>query len=349
MIVLLNKNMSVVKSYCILKKCVRPMKIGNNSDADTDADADTEIILKKRGRPMKNCNNADTDANANANADTETEIILKKPRARPRKIISDTEIILKKPRGRPRKIISETEIILKKPRGRPRKNCENIISSIFINPNKSFEYNQNKKYVNCIFSTNNTGLILQYCNIINKYYVGILDGIERNSSTELISNSIDKESILLIEANQIVSISHKKAGFFTHDGTLESFANDSNDEKYSQIQTPTNWRKQICFGWYFDTCGTILTQKKGIFDTILKTKFIDGSVLGFTFCRSRMTKEKYKSDKDNFLQQLNQCLLISSFKIDSCIIDHDYSGNNLLKRARESHMNSFIYTIRKFI
>jgi hypothetical protein len=266
------------------------------------------------------------------------------------KIYSSKSKIIKK-RGRPAKnnkilknksIHIDKNIIIRK-RGRPRKNF--TVKDKYNNPKKSFENNQNKNFINAMFASEIIKLKLSNKEKSEEYFICALDSIEHNTSNTLISLGIDKNSILLVESDNSIASLHSKDGFITFNGTLEDFSSNIHDKLFSKKNSA--WRKYTCLGWYFDTCGTIRLQKKGIIDTIKKTKFIDGSILTFTFCRTRVLKKKYELDKKNFIKELQKLFSNIGFKID-IILDHDYSGNCVFIRSREGmHMNTIMCRIYK--
>ena len=247
----------------------------------------------------------------------------KKPRGRPPKQF----IGAKKPRGRPPKQIIDA----KKPRGRPPKQFINVEK---ISNNKCFANNQNKFLVNIKFIGYIASAKLKY-NCDNSF-VGALDSIENNTSKLLLSIGINKKNILLVESNNKVSLSHIKQKFPTYKGTLEEFSNN--------ICSSKTLDNNKCLGWYFDTCGMIHTQKNGIFNVIKKSNLIDGSVLAFTFTRTRVKKFDYDEQKKEFIKNINMLISSKGFTFKK-IFDYDYSGAIIGKRAKESHMNSFIYII----
>ena len=102
--------------------------------------------------------------------------------------------------------------LLPKKRGRP---CKKQLdkNSNLINPNKSFENNQNKTLINSIFGSKIISSIIMNNYNSCKYYVGILDGIEHNTSKTLISIGMDKKSILLVESNNVLASAHKNDNF----------------------------------------------------------------------------------------------------------------------------------------
>lgn len=255
----------------------------------------------------------------------------------------------------------ETILSQKRPRGRPRKNPvvdfvdsnennkKRSLNNIVVanqynqyNPNKSFANNENKNLINAIIGSRVALLKQQNNNFKYEHFFGVLDSKEMNTVNSLLSMGIEKESVLLVENEHSVALSHINAGFCTHEGTLENFADDFYDEEYSQKFSA--WRQYNCLGWYFDTCSTILTQKKGIINTIRKSKLVDGSVLAFTFCRSRMTVKQYEENKELFIFELQTHLKQNGFNL-FVDYDHDYSGNKIFKRSREAHMNSFVCTV----
>jgi hypothetical protein len=206
--------------------------------------------------------------------------------------------------------------------------------------NKSFENNENKNYINANFMTEVVNSKLENNCYENNYFVGVLDSIENNTSNTLISNGIKKENILLVESNKEIAKLHIEKKFKTYFGTLKEFGNDNTNETFL--------KNNKCLGWYFDTCGTISTQNKGVFNSIKKSNLINGTILGFTFCRSRMSCSKYITHKHLFMNDLN---VLTNTKGLMCvdIFNRDYSGKFIFKRSRNSHMNSFFVKCIKYI
>jgi hypothetical protein len=212
---------------------------------------------------------------------------------------------------------------------------------VLKNPNKSFLNNENKNFINSMFSVKIMSLIHQIPNFtFENSFVGAFDGVERNTANTLISMGFQQSAILLNELNEIVARSHLSAGFPVHEGV------DFGDAKYDKMYTEEGqaWRVYNCLGWYFDTCGEITTQKHSLLSTIRKLKLIDGSVLAFTFCRSRMSVEEYAKQKKQFLKEVN-VLLSKCGKSCKVCCEHDYAGSVMFKRVRESHMNSFVCSV----
>jgi len=214
-------------------------------------------------------------------------------------------------------------------------------SPAFINPNKCFLNNENKAYINATFAVMIMSLIHRIKDFtFDNCFIGAFDGVERKTANSLISMGFQQSAILLNEMNTEVANSHLKAGFCVHEGT--DFGDSSFDKLYSEEGQA--WRKYDCLGWYFDTCGEIHTQKPSLLSTIRKLNLINGSVLGFTFCRSRTTVEDYAKQKKLFIKDVNKILAARKMelRVDS---DHDYSGSFMFKRSRESHMNSFMCSV----
>ena len=263
--------------------------------------------------------------------------------------------IIKRGRGRPRKIIEEIVEEVKRGRGRPRKTDISIkINNVNINNNinlgvKSFENNKNKNFINYTFALEIAENLLNK-NIGDEYisenmFVGVLDGSENNTSNALENVDIPRDSILLVEHNDIISQGHIEKGYPTHNGTLEEFASDFYDKTYNKIGA--SYRTYDCAGWYFDFCGTIRLNKKGVFQTILKTNFMDGAILAFTFSkRDRLAKKEYDKTKDDFVSKLEYVLCKKGFELEM-IKSYDYSGDKLFKNTIGSKMNSFICKIHK--
>ena len=207
-----------------------------------------------------------------------------------------------------------------------------------MNPNKSFNGNENKSFINSMFSVKIMTLIQQTPNFnFDDSFIGAFDGMERKTSNTLMSMGFKQSSILLSELNETVTKSHLMAGFAVHQGV--DFGHDFYDEMYREECQA--WRVYNCLGWYFDTCGEISTQKESVLSTIRKLALVDGAVLAFTFCRSRMSLAQFEDEKRRFLQDL-KVLLVGKrmeLKVDC---HHDYSGSSMFQRSRESHMNSFV-------
>jgi hypothetical protein len=211
----------------------------------------------------------------------------------------------------------------------------------FVNPNKSFLNNENKSFINALFAVNIMSLIHSIKGFtFDNCFVGAFDGVERKTANTLISMGFHQSAILLNEMNPDVTNSHISAGFCVHEGT--DFGDSSFDDLYTEEGQA--WRKYDCLGWYFDTCGEIPTQKLSLLSTIRKLNLIKGSVLGFTFCRSRTSVEDYAKQKKLFIKDVNKILAARKMelRVDS---DHDYSGSFMFKRSRESHMNSFMCSV----
>ena len=209
------------------------------------------------------------------------------------------------------------------------------------NPNKSFLSNENKNFINAMFSVRIMSLIHQIPNFtFENSFVGAFDGMERKTANTLISMGFQQSAILLNELNETVAKSHVSAGFPVHEGV--DFGCDKYDELYKEDGQA--WRVYKCLGWYFDTCGEIGTQKHSLLSSIKKLVLVDGSVLAFTFCRSRMSVDEYAKEKRLFLKELSVILSCGGRKL-KVEYDHDYAGSAMFKRARESHMNSFLCSV----
>lgn len=269
----------------------------------------------------------------------------KRPRGRPRKNPISAEIIVKRPRGRSRKNSISTEIKVKRPRGRPKKNSisTNIVkdNNIFNNKSKlkSFENNENKNLVNINFASEITKCIISLNDTSNicKLYCGVLDSVEHSTSNMLVSCGFDKNNIVMPEIDFDTFKLHQFFGFTqSFYGNLENYALGVNQQ-------------QQFISWYFDTCGFIDKQKKGIFDVMENTNFCDESILAFTFCRSRTSIENYLKQKSDFFDELEQKLMKKNFSIHQKLLDYDYSGSKIAKREKSAHMNSIILRIIKKI
>jgi hypothetical protein len=224
---------------------------------------------------------------------------------------------------------------------RSKKTSKKASKKELTNPNKSFLSNENKNFINSMFSVKIMQLIHQIPNFtFDNCFVGAFDGMERKTANTLISMGFQQSAILLNELNETVARSHLSAGFPVHEGV--DFGSDKYDKLYKEDGQA--WRVYKCLGWYFDTCGEIGTQKQSLLSSIKKLVLIDGSVLAFTFCRSRMSVEEYAKDKRLFMKLLSAVMSNCGLKI-KVDYDHDYAGSLMFKRARESHMNSFICTV----
>jgi hypothetical protein len=207
---------------------------------------------------------------------------------------------------------------------------------------KSFsENNENKNLVNKIFTCGVVKLRLALPKLFDDWFVGALDSVERNTSNELLSVGIDKANVLLLESNIDVALSHEANGFPVHEGI--DFGADEHDVKYSQ--PGQSYRTYGCLGFYFDTCGQITKQKDSVFAVIKKLTLLPGSVFGFTFCRSRISNDVYFSDKELFLREIDDILRSKRLRRISLDLDLLYSGRELMKNSKESHMNSFVITL----
>jgi hypothetical protein len=207
---------------------------------------------------------------------------------------------------------------------------------------KSFsENNENKNLVNKVFTCGVVKLRLSLPKLFDDWFVGALDSVERNTSNELLSVGIDKTNILLLESNIDVANSHEANGFPVHGGI--DFGSDEHDIMYSQ--PGQSYRTYGCLGVYFDTCGQITKQKDSIFEVIKKLTLLPGSVFGFTFCRSRISNDVYFSDKELFMREIDGLLKSKNLRRVSTDLDLLYSGRELMKNSKESHMNSFVITL----
>lgn len=291
---------------------------------------------RPRGRPRKS-NFASNTVSVNFKVNTEIALNNRSP------VVPN-----KKPRGRPPK--AKFIQLTQKRRGRPPKNS-NATSKTFVNtnPNKSFANNENKTFVNSLIAIN-VAILLKSLNkdYRQQCFFGALDSVEHNTSNTLMSMGIKKSSILLVQNVPTIANHHSNSSFAVHSGTLEDFASNKNDELYRQKNQ--SWRTFPCLGWYFDTCGMIKTQKKGILDTIKKSNLVDGSILGFTFCRGRISAKKYEEEKSNFIRELRGFLEWKGFELNlDPTYDHNYSGQFVFKSSSGTPMNSFVCSARKNI
>ena len=216
------------------------------------------------------------------------------------------------------------------------------MSKQLIAVKKSFSFNENKNAVNAIFTAGILKARLS-CGDDDNWFVGGLDSTELNTTNSLVSVGIGKENILLLEVDKKVTESHFAAGVPVHQG--DDFGDDAHDETYNQPGQA--YRTYKCIGFYFDTCGHIRTQKKSVLSAIEKLCLIPGSVLGFTFCRSRISCENFAEDKKHFLKEVDDVLKDKALKRGNLELDLMYSGQKLLVTSREAHMNSFIYSLVK--
>ena len=206
---------------------------------------------------------------------------------------------------------------------------------------KVFSLNENKNAVNTIFTA---GVLRTRLNLQNdNWFVGALDSIELNTTKSLMSVGINKENILLLEVDSKVTQSHVAAGIPVHLG--DDFGNDAHDETYNR--PGQSYRNYKCLGFYFDTCGHVSKQKTSVLSAMEKLCLIPGSVLGFTFCRSRLSCDKFAEDKKQFLKEVDDVLKNKALKRGNLELDLMYSGQKLLVTSREAHMNSFIYTLEE--
>lgn len=204
---------------------------------------------------------------------------------------------------------------------------------------KCFANNQNKNYVNMTFVSKVAKLMLpKDSDIIYNHYIGVLDGLERNTTNMLLSVGIDPSYILLVESDNIIAKSHIESDIScsVHEGTLLDFADTKHDKLYSA------WRRYYCLGWYFDTCRTIQTETAGILGTIEKTRLINGTVLAFTFCMRGMTRDAYETSKCEFINKLIICVGLQKLVIKRCNnMNHYYNGHLMFDTSRGTPMNSF--------
>lgn len=214
--------------------------------------------------------------------------------------------------------------------------------SVMTCAKKDFTDNQNKLFVNHHFAQ----LVIQaflgsrHPSWFNSF-VGVLDSVERNTCETFLSYGVPKDSLLIVEMDPTVAQIHTNAGFATtHEGTLTDFASDDYDDLYHEEGRA--WRVYSCRGFYFDTCGTISTQKKGIFDTILKLQLISQSILGFTFTkRSTIQGAKYEEERNLFNSELSLLLRKKGFQM--CLkLEHAYSGDCLFEKSPGAAMDTFI-------
>ena len=213
-----------------------------------------------------------------------------------------------------------------------------------FNPHKNFSDNENKKYINSKFAV----MIMSQIHRIRDFtfansFVGVFDGVERNTARTLMSMGVQKSAILLNELNAAVAKSHIADGFPVHEGV--NFGDSFFDDMYHLEHQA--WRVYICLGWYFDTCGEIATQKPSLLSTIQKLKLLDGSVLAFTFSRNRKKISEYLNEKCLFIKEVNKILAAKGRRELRIELDHDYAGSSMFKRSRESHMNSFVCSVKK--
>lgn len=210
---------------------------------------------------------------------------------------------------------------------------------------KNFSNNENKNYMNFIFSTNILDNIKNKKNFNwNNSIVIVLDSIERNTSNTLLSLGIPKDSLLLVEENTEVTNNHIKNGFPTHQGTLKDFSDNKNDKTYSFSHQ--NYRNYDVQGIYFDTCGSINKQEEGILNTLNKTNLQDNCILGFTFCKRGITNIEYIKLKNKFIKKLEKVLVKIGFNINK-LYDYDYNGYQIFNKSIGAPMNSFFIKIKK--
>ena len=241
--------------------------------------------------------------------------------------------------------------ILKRPRGRPRKVISDEVAAVIVSKSakqksfKVFEHNQNKQFTNNEFASNIVKLALLSRIDFSRSFLGILDGKERNTSNSLLALGVPKDSILLVEHSKDVAESHSDNGFCVHNGSLDSFADDKYDDIYTQHGS--NWRNYNCLGWYFDTCRTISTEKAGILNVVKKSNISSGSVLAFTFCKRGMSTETYMVERSLFIFDLENLLNTKGLTIQlPLIFDHHYNGYTIFEKSRGMPMNTFMLIVR---
>lgn len=170
--------------------------------------------------------------------------------------------------------------------------------------------NENKYVVNDFFSDYVAAFKLRLPRNVSTQVV-VLDAEERNSSKWLLKKDIPKENIWLVEERPRVATKHINAGFNTFPGDLERYA-------VALSREPKNKKPRVCLGVYFDMCGLVRAQRKGILDTIQQLdNIVDGTMLVFTFniTRDRVvgdagSPEVYESTiKPAFKENVAQVLL----------------------------------------
>ncbi len=231
---------------------------------------------------------------------------------------------------------------MKKPTRKDRLKKTKKVSKTSWNPNKDFVDNENKQYLNSMFTVMIMSLIHRIRDFtFENSFVGAFDGVERNTARTLISMGFQKSAILLNESNEVVAKCHVQAGFPVHEGV--NFGDSRFDDVYQQENQA--WRVYTCLGWYFDTCGEIRKQQPSLLSTLRKLKLVDGSVLAFTFSRNRMKIQEYVKQKRRFIQKVDRILGVVGMEL-RVEMDHDYAGRSMFHRARESHMNSFVGSVK---
>ena len=302
--------------------------------------------------------------------------IIKNPRGRPRinpiEIQNETPTLKKqgRPRGRPRihpiksqptnpikpkrrynkKIVSQMKKFIqvmnsvKRPVGRPRKNSIglNLMTvekkTIPKNKLKSFDNNENKDFANNHFVKET----MRKLSLLKKKEQQtartlILDSYENNTANTLVGAKFLKDNIVIPEKNKDTHNTHKANGFEgAYRGTLKKFAT-------------TMKQSDPYVSMYFDTCGIIRTQKKGIFDIITNATFCNESFLGFTFSRRGVEKQVILEEKENFIFELKQLLNKKNFQFYELSLDYTYAGSELMtvEKGHHVHMNTFFYKISR--
>lgn len=331
-------------------------------------------LQKKRGRPPKYPKNSSsiTKKNVFTKKDLENGKIIKKRRGRPPKCLKDkllntTQNIVnvehKKKRGRPpkNKIIieefedeeyeeddeneedeeedefedEEDEDESEEP---AKKRCKISKSkSKSKSEFKSYSNNENKSCTNKIFVTEVIKTRRNRYSYNDEYFVGALDSGGLNTCKCLIGCGIKSENILLVERKKEVNIKHKKKGFNSYYGTLKKYSEDYSED--NEIY----WNK-ICYGWYFDTCGTIKTQGEGILQIIKRLNLTNGSSLGFTFCLRGVKSINYHDEYECFRDTVVNILRKKGFGYER-VYFCDYCGDKYGKRARGSSMFTFFIKV----
>ncbi len=151
----------------------------------------------------------------------------------------------------------------------------------------------------------------------------------------------------MIENNKENYESHISNGYNTYFGKLEDFASGDLSDSNSNSNFDFELFANSCAGWYFDTCNQIRTQGKGILEIISKSKFINHSILAFTFTSSREKKQNYVKNKNDFFLKLSEILDKKSFEMH-IIKNYKYSGDKIFLNCKsQQHMEFFICRIEK--
>jgi hypothetical protein len=190
--------------------------------------------------------------------------------------------------------------------------------------NNWYKCEQNKTFVQKIMDNLDLYHDKTLETIPNTSFIGTLDSIEANTSRLMMLNGVKKTNILIVESNEAIGERHIDRGIPCHIGDLASFADDENDRTYSQPDN--NWRNYKCIGWNFDTCGHVRTQGTQILAVLKKTNLVEGCVLTFTFCRSRISNDDHFHYQVHFMRALRTLVARKGMKV-KVIERYYYSGD----------------------